>query len=132
MTALLNITQEHVFVEGDYKVFTVTFTNKSDGELYDFTGVTMAKLTIKKNQTDAFDDALVKLNSDDNPTQVEYGTGGPGAGIFRVKFESADTVTLATQGPCWFDIRVIKNGKPQTLGRGPWTAFTHVISDDMT
>lgn len=129
MTAICNVGREHIIVEGDYKPLVWTITNISDGAAYDFTGVTKVFFSIKKDATDLYTAAIVKLNSIDNPGQVEYDAPDPGAGKIRVKLESADILDLAVLGPMVYDIKVLKSGKPQTLIKGAFPALDHAVTE---
>jgi len=125
MTTQLDILKKN-FVEGDS--ITITFTFKeSSGSLFDFTTVTKAWFTIKDSYDKPDNDALVLLNSSDNPTQVTYGVGGPGAGKGKVTMVSANTSGLAQYKHRYYDFQILKAGKIQTLVRGE-IIFVHEVT----
>jgi len=115
-----------VIVEGDDIPSTWTLVNESDGELYDFSGVTKLWFTLKKHETDINADAIIgPLNSVDNADQVKYDAPTPGAGKVWVWLKAAETAGLAVQGSMFYDIQVLKDGLVNTLVTGPWPAFRH-------
>jgi hypothetical protein len=125
MTARLDILKKN-FVEGDTITITFTFKNR-DGSLYDFTGVTKAWFTVKDEYNKSDNEALVFVNSADNPTQVTYGVGGPGEGKGRVQLLNANTVGLAEYKHRYYDFQVLKGGEPITLVIGE-IKFRHEVT----
>ena len=108
MAAQLDILKKN-FVEGDVIQITFTFVD-SAGSLYDFSGVTKAWFTVKSSfeQTDA--DALVAINSVDEPAQVSYGIAGPGDGKAEVIMLNANTTGLAGYDRRHYDFQVLDAG----------------------
>jgi len=116
-------------VEGDDVPLTWTITD-STGAVYDFTGVTKAFFTIKKSRSDDDDDALIgPLNTADDPTQIEYNYPTADAGQIWVELTSGQTEDIAARGLCWYDYRVIKAGKVNTIVRGQ-ISFEHETTDE--
>lgn len=125
MTAKLDILKKN-FVEGDTINILFTFTEK-DGTLYDFTGVTKAWFTVKANYTDSDSNALVALNSIDNPTQVTFGVAGPGEGVARVIVNPAESAGLAQYVHRYYDFQVLKGTVISTLVFGE-IGFVHEVT----
>ncbi len=126
MTAQLDILKKN-FVEGD--TITITFKFKlKDGSLYDFTGVTKVWFTVKDNYNQSDVNALVALNSADDPTQVTYGVAGPGEGKGKVIMAATDTPGLAQYKHRYYDFQILKGGNViNTLVRGE-LKFVHEVT----
>ena len=128
MATTLDIDDKNL-VEGDDVEITWTLT-LPDGSYYDFTGVTKVWFTLKALFEDSDADALIgPLNSDDNPTQVTYGAGGPGAGKIKVWMKADETTGAAARKNPVYDIQVLKSGKINTLVRGIMP-FDHEITEE--
>lgn len=125
MTAKLDILKKN-FIEGDTITLTFTFKNK-DGTLYDFTGVTKMWFTVKDDYDKDDTDALVRLNSADEPTQVTYGPSGPGDGKGRAKMLATDTPGLAQYKHRYYDIQVLNGADINTLVTGE-IKFGHEVT----
>jgi hypothetical protein len=105
------------YVEGDDIV--IPFTLRQGGAPYDLSAVTKVWFTVKSNENDTDEKAKIRLNSDDNPTQVTYGGTNPGPGKILVWALSGETAGLAAYKTLTYDIQVLQDSLILTLVRGP-------------
>lgn len=130
MTAQLNISKKNL-VEGDTLTLTLTLLDTA-GAAYDLSAVTKVWWTVKDafNKPDA--EALVALNSADDPTQVTYGVAGPGAGKIKIVMLPADTAGLAQYQRRYYDVQVLAGAANiNTLVRGK-IDIEHEVTDATT
>lgn len=115
MYATIDFLDENV-TEGDD--IPITWTLTSSGSPFDLSTVTKVWITVKKDYDDDDSAALIAINSDDDPTLVQYGVAGPGAGKIYGKLIAASTVGLAQYRYVYYDIQGLNASNIQTFVHG--------------
>jgi hypothetical protein len=125
MATEYDITTDKGLVEGDD--ITITFAFKdSAGDPYDLTNVTKVWFSIKYDRSHTDTEALVSLNSTDNPTQVTYGAAGPGAGKVKVIIATTASHNLKNYETLYYDVQTLDAGDIKTLVVGTIDFFREV------
>lgn len=118
---------EDFFTEGDDTRFYFIFTDPSTGTYYDWTGVTKAWITVKKNHWDTDAQAKLQLDTDTNPTQLKIDYPTADFGQMWVWAKAAECKTWAAEGSLLYDVKVIKDGLENRLVKGI-IPFSHEIT----
>jgi len=121
----------YTIVEGDDVQITWTLTDSDTGNPYTFSGVTKLWVCLKVDFSDLDDDAIVNINSIDDPTYCKYGSVDVGDGQVWAWIQDTQTAGLGEYEYVYYDIQVLADGKILTLCRGKIPFVSEVIQENI-